>query len=339
MTAAGEAATVESVNALRSRIDALTRNVEAAEQDGSSVTTRIDEKLARLEAKISAAASERPSQDTISDRVNYASIETGIDSIRSKLNSVEKRNADSATTFEQAVRGLSSRMETVETRYKSEIASLQSTLSSLAQHVERALATGPANTRSPLPSEIGAHAVTLPPIQPILPVKPVVETTPVKHVVETPLAPPLIDDEPEFEPPSITEEFKLEEEAPPLPPPPMFGPQQEDDGIILAQPDDEPEPQPQRRDEFLAAARRAAQAATQGDAPGLPRNYVPEESALEDPLAAPIKKKRKSLPFVVWIILALAALFVTVVLILGITPRSGPKPDRPTTGTSIGELL
>lgn len=344
MTAAGEAATVESVNALKSRIESLARNVEVAEQDGATIATRIDEKLARLESKITAANA--PRQESVADRVNFASIETGIDAIRSKLNSVEKRNSDSASTFEQAVRGLSGRMETVETRYKSEISSLQTTLATLAQHVERALAGGTTPTRSPISSyahETGAHAVTLPPVQsPIHSAtvtpnayKPAVETTP------TPKPTPIEERQPTYHSPLGNDTLDLQEELPPLPPPPIFGPQSEEDGIVLPHAGDETSPQPQRRDEFLAAARRAAQAAT-SDAPGVIHNYVPAESNIEDPLSAPVKATRKRrLPFVVWIVLAAAALVGVVMLVLSTPYRSGPKPqtDRPAPGTSIGELL
>ncbi len=324
---------------LRQAMRELGARMDGAAQRDADGRARLDEQLATLNARLDVAA--RPAEAPAG---RFEAIEEQVELLSQQFASAEKKQGDNSAAAEQALRGLGTRIETSDKRTRDALQQLQATVESILKRME----TIEAAPRAPGFANAIPHGV---------PADLSRSEPPRMEMARGELAPPppgpgsrepgLREQGPPRSPNAYPSPFPPAGPSPfdPPPPrgdlPPAFGPQmgpqpgnmgypgqQEPDGIIL--PDPEPEPQPRRTDDFIAAARRAAQAAAQGDAQIAAK-------ALQDRAATAGAVREKSGTLRIALIAAGLVVFIGGLYVL--LNLNGGDGNRPAPGTSIGDLI
>lgn len=311
---------------LRSAMRELGARFDGASQRDADARARLDEQLATLNARLDVAS--RPAEVPAG---RFEAIEEQVELLSQQFAAAEKKHGEAGAAAEQALRGLGTRFEASDKRTRDALQQLQATVESILKRMETI-----------------EHAPRAPGFAPAIPSA----EPPRMEMARGELAPPPpgFRDGPSpqgnFGPPGLGARDHAPPQFPPsgpspFEPPPAFGPNtyggpvpghvpghQEPDGIIL--PDPEPDPQPRRTDDFIAAARRAAQAAAQGDAHAAAR-AVQERATQKAPAREKTGTLRVAL-IAVGLVVFIGGLYVLLNL-------DGGGSNRPAPGASIGDMI
>lgn len=316
---------------LRSAMRELGARFDGAGQRDADARARLDEQLATLNARLDVVS--RPAEVPAG---RFEAIEEQVELLSQQMAAAEKKHGEAGAAAEQALRGLGTRFETSDKRTRDALQQLQATVESILKRMETIEHAPRA------PGFTNGFAPAIPQAEP-----PRMEMARGELAPPPPgypqAAPPQFAP-PQFAPPQMPPQMPASGPSPFEPPPPRadlppaFGPNnnfgggipghQEPDGIIL--PDPEPDPQPRRTDDFIAAARRAAQAAAQGDVHAAAR-------AAQERAASTAARREKAGTLRIALIAAGLVVFIGGLYVL--LNLNGSDGNRPAPGASIGEMI